>query len=68
MSLIPNGQYKILSVQYPTLDADLYGGQPTAAIVGYTINSGSLNYVVRLCAVVFLSPMLTRRPVCTSGT
>lgn len=59
MSLIPNGLYKILNVQYSTLDADLLSGQPTSAIVGYTINSNSLNFVVRLCAVVFSSPTLT---------
>ena len=63
MSLISNGLYKILNVQYPTLDADLLFGQPNATIVGYTINSNSSAFVVRLCAVIFLSPTLTQQLV-----
>ncbi|KAN0094686.1 hypothetical protein V8E55_002973 [Tylopilus felleus] len=51
MSLLPNGQYKIFNTQFSGQDADLLGGQPTAAIAGYQNNTNSFNMVWNLTNV-----------------
>ncbi|KAN0094680.1 hypothetical protein V8E55_002967 [Tylopilus felleus] len=46
--IIPNGNYKIFSTQYPGQDADLIQGLPTAVIAGYHNNTESSNMVWKL--------------------
>ncbi|KAF8556602.1 hypothetical protein OG21DRAFT_1521006 [Imleria badia] len=58
---LANGPYKIFNVKYSGQDADLYGGQPTANIVGYYTNSDSMNMVWNLTNVDILMTQITLR-------